>query len=51
MNRRIYRFCLIMVIAAAVVSGIFYYSFIQEKETMPKEGTFVWREMRGAERI
>lgn len=49
MNRKIYRFCLVMVIAAAVVSGIFYYRFIQEKERMPKEGTFVWQEMRGVE--
>lgn len=50
MNRNLYRFCLVMVIAAAVVSGIFYYRFMQEKEQMPKEGTFVWREMRGVER-
>lgn len=49
MNRKLYRFCLVMVIAAAVVSGIFYYRFIQEKERMPKEGTFVWQEMRGVE--
>lgn len=50
MNRNLYRFCLVMVIAAAVVSGIFYYRFIREKERMPKEGTFVRQEMRGVER-
>lgn len=50
MNRNIYRFCLVMVIAAAVVSGIFYYRFIQKKEMMPKEGIFVWQEMMGVER-
>ncbi len=51
MNRNLYRLCLVMVIAAAVVSGIFYYRFIQKKEMTPKEGTFVWQEMRGVERI
>lgn len=51
MNRNTYRFCLIMLIAIAVVSGVFYYRFIQKKTLIPKEGTFVWRSMAESECI
>lgn len=41
MNRRTYRICLVMLIMAAIVSGVFYYRFMHKKENLPKEGTFV----------
>ncbi len=47
MNRKTYRLCLVMLIAAAIASGIFYYRMIQEKNGMPKEGTFVWETEAG----
>lgn len=48
MNRKIYRICLVMAIMAAVVSGIFYYRFLQSRESAPTEGVFVWREASGS---
>ena len=44
MNRKAYRICLIMIIMAAVVSGIFYYRLTQKKELDPNEGIFVWKD-------
>ncbi|MCI8489193.1 MAG: hypothetical protein HFJ04_02895 [Lachnospiraceae bacterium] len=44
MNRKAYRICLIMIIMAAVVSGIFYYRLTQKKEIDPNEGIFVWKD-------
>ena len=39
MNRKTYRLCLIVLIVSAVVSGVFYYRFSQEKHHVPKEAT------------
>lgn len=41
MNRKTYRICLIMVIIAAIFSGIFYYRQIHRGQSNPKDGIFV----------
>ena len=51
MNRRMYGLCLVMLIMAAVISGVFYYRFVQKKNVVPKEGTFVWRMGAGCENV
>lgn len=43
MNRKTYRICLVMLIAAAMISGIFYYRLVYQKETRPKDGIFVYQ--------
>ncbi|MCI8636123.1 MAG: hypothetical protein HFJ05_11170 [Eubacterium sp.] len=48
MNRKMYRLCLVMVIMAAVVSGILYYRVLKKKIDIPKEGVFVWEELTGS---
>lgn len=47
MNRKVYRFCLVVIIVAAVISGVWYYQFYQRQEINPKEGTLVWAETIG----
>ena len=41
MNRRSYRICLIVMIIAAICTGVFYYRFLQKKELDPRDGIFV----------
>ena len=48
MNRRLYRLCLVMVIMAAVISGVLYYRVLKKKEALPQEGIFVWEELTGS---
>lgn len=43
MNRNTYRICLMVLIMAAVASGIFYYRLSRKKTLLPKEGTLVWQ--------
>lgn len=45
MSRKKYRACLIMAIAAAVISGVCYYQFLRNKKAAPEDGTLVWHEM------
>ena len=49
MNRKTYRICLVMLIMAAVVSGILYYRFAFKKGAPPNEGTFVWNKIAEGE--
>ncbi|GFI26575.1 hypothetical protein IMSAGC012_01696 [Lachnospiraceae bacterium] len=49
MNRKTYRLCLIVLIVSAVVSGVFYYRFSQEKHAVPKEATFVSCPLTGSD--
>ena len=48
MNRKLYRLCLVMVIMAAVLSGILYYRVLKKKTATPQEGIFVWEELMGS---
>ncbi len=48
MNRKLYRLCLVMVIMAAVVSGVLYYRVLKKKAAAPQEGIFVWEELSGS---
>lgn len=44
MRRNIYRICLLSVVIAAIVGGIFYYLNYVQKEAEIREGTLVRRE-------
>lgn len=41
MNRKTYRICLIILIIAAMISGIYYYRSVQKEELNPQDGIFV----------
>lgn len=50
MNQKTYRICLVMLILAAMVSGICYYRLVCQKEVRPKDGIFVyWDAENGCE--
>lgn len=48
MNRTKYRVCLISVVLAAVIFGIFYYMYMGSREQTYTDGTFVWRHEEAA---
>lgn len=50
MNRKTYRICLIMLIIAAMISGLFYYRMVYRKELNPRDGVFVYEGQTGCER-
>lgn len=43
MSKNVYRLCLVMLILAAVLSGVLYYHFGYKQEYVPERGTFVWQ--------
>lgn len=42
LNRKTYRICIVMLIAAAILSTVIYYQMVEKKELSPKDGVFVW---------
>lgn len=51
MNRKLYRICLVMVIALSIVSGVLYYQYCKNQEIHPEDGTLVWTDITGREYV